>query len=211
MKFKHIIWDYDGTLFDSYPIMANSFNDALKERGIVEPISTIISYMRVSMGDAGKHYEEKYQIDDAFWERFAILNKKSEIENTKPFDGIVELCNTICEYGGKNYLLTHRGESAIYFMEKYGLLANFTELITSKKNFPRKPSPDAILYLMNKYEFLHDESIIIGDRDLDILSGKNAGIHTCYFTNQSEKSDIAEFNINHFSELYKILDISYPK
>ena len=207
MRFNHIIWDYDGTLFNSYPVMATAFNAALIERDIdiSEPLNTIISFMKVSMGDTEKHYTQKYHLDDAFFERFEIMSKNAEIENTKPFDGVVELCDFICKCGGKNYLLTHRSESAIYFMEKYGLMTNFTELITSKQNFPRKPSPEAILYLMDKYEFSHDKAIMIGDRDLDILSAKNAGIHTCYFTSGNKASDIAEHNINHFSELYKIL------
>lgn len=209
MRFKHIIWDYDGTLFNSYPVMSAAFNDALIERSIVEPMDTIISFMKTSMGDTVKHYKEKHRLDDAFFERFRILNTQAEKENTKPFDGIVELCNTICKCGGKNYLLTHRGESALYFMEKFNIITNFTELITSKQNFPRKPSPEAILYLMNKYGFSHDESIMIGDRDLDILSAKNAGIHTCYFIDGNEISDIAEYNITSFSELYNILDVGY--
>ena len=209
MRFKHLIWDYDGTLFDSYPIMANAFEDTLKEYGIIEPANAIMSFLKVSMGDTEKHYGEKYQLDDAFWERFAVLKKNAEMENTKPFDGVIELCNAVCEHGGKNYLLTHRGESAIYFMGKYRLLTKFTELITSEQNFPRKPSPEAILYLMNKYEFSRDDAIIIGDRDIDILSGNNAGIHTCYFTNQDDKSNIGEFNINCFSALYKILDVGH--
>lgn len=30
MMIKHIIWDFDGTLFDSYPGMVNAFLRALK-------------------------------------------------------------------------------------------------------------------------------------------------------------------------------------
>jgi len=187
--------------------MAAAFNDILIKRGIIEPINTIISFMKVSMGDAIKHYKKKYQLDDAFFEHFKTLSKKTEMEQTKPFDGAVELCNTICKHGGKNYLVTHRGESAIYFMKQYELMANFTELITSKQNFSRKPSPEAILYLIHKYGFSQNEAIMIGDRDLDILSGINAGIHTCYFTDRSEISDMAEFNISSLIELYGILDI----
>jgi HAD superfamily hydrolase (TIGR01549 family) len=187
--------------------MSAAFHDTLKEYGIIEPVNTIMSFMKLSMGDTIRHYKEKYQLGDAFFERYKILNTNAENENTKPFDGVVELCNAICKNGGKNYLFTHRGGSAAYYLEKYELLTNFTELITSKQNFPRKPSPEAILYLINKYRFSNDEALMIGDRDLDILSAKNAGIHTCYFTNGGRLSDTAEYNINSFLELYRILDI----
>lgn len=207
MKFNHIIWDFDGTLFNSYPVMAGAFIDALSKRGIAEPVNTILSFMKISMGDAVNHYKEKYQLGDDFFEHYDVLRKNAEIENTKPFDGVAELCDMIYKRGGKNYLLTHRGESAIYFLEKYGMNENFAEAITSKQNFPRKPSPEAIIYLMEKYGFQRDEAIMIGDRDIDILSAKNAGIHTCYLMNENVQSDIAEININCLSELYRIIDI----
>ena len=207
MRFNHIIWDYDGTLFDTYPVMATAFRDALADCSITEPIDTIISFMTISMGDTAKHYKEKYQLDDAFFERFTTQRKKAELENAKPFTGIIDLCHNICAHGGKNHLLTHRGESAIHFMEKYDILTNFTELITAKQNFPRKPSPNAILYLIDKYSFSSDDAIMIGDRDLDVLSGKNAGIRSCYFSIQGKKSEFADFNINCISELNKILEI----
>jgi HAD superfamily hydrolase (TIGR01549 family) len=207
MKFKHIIWDYDGTLFDSYPVMAAAFSHALEEYGFAEPADIIMAFMKVSMGHAIRHYTEKYKLNNNFLERFKALNINAEHENTKSFDGVAELCHAVCESGGENYLFTHRGESAFYYIEKYGLTGCFTEFICSKQNFPRKPSPDAILYLLEKYKLSSDAALMVGDRDLDILSAKNAGIYACYFANGSEPSGIADFNINYFSELYKILGI----
>lgn len=72
-------------------------------------------------------------------------------------------------------------------MEIYGLYGYFSDFITSQQGFERKPSPDAINYLINKYDMIHSETIMIGDRDLDLLAAKNAGISACYFTDENEK------------------------
>jgi len=132
MRFTHAIWDFDGTLFDSYPVMAAAFHNALMEWGIDEPIDAIHAYMKISMGDALRHYQEQYRLSEDFSARYKSLGKSAERGNIIPFAGVAELCKAIRQSGGSNYLLTHRGESAVFFMEKYGLLANFTELVTSK-------------------------------------------------------------------------------
>ena len=70
----------------------------------------------------------------------------------------------------------------------------------------RKPSPEAIEYLMEKYKIKPEEAIMIGDRELDILSGKNAGIHTCFFDDQGGICNLADYNIKDYHQLYEIID-----
>jgi len=207
MKFKHIIWDYDGTLFDTYPIMSSVYNDVLREWGITETIDNILSYMKVSMGHTHRHFKEKYHLDESFFERYKKLVEKAEYDNTKPFTGINKLCQDICKNGGKNYIFTHRDDSALYVVEKYGLTECFTEIITANQNFPRKPDPGAVIYLLNKYSIPEDEAIMVGDREIDIASAKNAGLRTCYFADGDKPLEIADFTIHSFAELYKIIEI----
>ena len=58
----------------------------------------------------------------------------------------------------------------------------FDDFVTAEHNFPHKPAPDAILYLIKKHNMNLNETIMIGDREIDVLSGKNAGIQACLFT-----------------------------
>ena len=94
MKFKHIIWDYDGTLFDSYPVVADAFNETLAKYGIVEDVNEIYSHMKVTLAHANAYYREKYDLDDAFFEQYKNLRITSDREKTKPFNGAFELCET---------------------------------------------------------------------------------------------------------------------
>ena len=203
--YTHIIWDFDGTLFDTYPVMANVFKEALKEQKIEEPIEGIIKQMTVSASFAMNYYEEKYQISSDFITNYQKRKIEAELELSRPFDGIQEICKYIHSTNRKNYLLTHRGESSIVLLKKYGFFENFSDFITSKQGFERKPSPDAINYLINKYNMIHSESIMIGDRDLDLLSGKNANISSCYFTEGNNDNKHADHIINNFQQLYSII------
>ncbi|WRP07216.1 HAD-IA family hydrolase [Rossellomorea aquimaris] len=203
--YKHIIWDFDGTLFDTYPVMAGSFKDTLERQGIEEPLEEITKHMKVSMTYAFNHYGEKYGIGDEFITAYDSRRKEVEFDLSKPFEGIEELCKYIHSTGRRNYLYTHRGESSIKMLESYGLTGYFTDFITSQHGFERKPSPNAIQHLIRTHHIDHTEAIMIGDRDLDLLSGKNAGISACYFTDNVEENPHADYVVTSVEELYSII------
>lgn len=208
MIFKHYIWDFDGTLFDTYPVMVSTFIDLLKEYGFTESYDKVFKLMKESVTCAVNYSREKFNLNDDFFKKFNIYLKETEKDNIKPFDGIINLCNEIVTNNGKNYLVTHRRNSVYYFLDKFKILDCFSEIICKKNNFPKKPDPQSINYLLNKYSINPNDSVMIGDRDIDILAGKNAGIHTLYFTNGDLNLDIAEYNINNFSEMFDTLNIT---
>lgn len=57
----------------------------------------------------------------------------------------------------------------------------FTEIITGDNHFARKPDPEALTYLLDKYELEPSQTAMVGDRPLDILAGQNAGVKTILF------------------------------
>jgi HAD superfamily hydrolase (TIGR01549 family) len=202
--YKHIIWDFDGTLFDTYPVMAGVFKDLLQESGFDEPLHTILENMKVSMSYAIKIYKDQYHISDEFLNKYDAIRKETEYSKCKPYEGIEDICDYIHTSGRNNYLYTHRGESALLLLDKFGLKNHFRDFITSQQGFARKPSPDAIRYLIGKHQLQPEDTIMIGDRDLDIQAAVNAGIHSCYF-NEFGKSVKADYEITGYRQLFDIL------
>ncbi|WP_226582636.1 HAD-IA family hydrolase [Halobacillus litoralis] len=207
--FKHVMWDFDGTLFNTYPIMGQIFQDLLKEKGIDEPLEEILKQMKISMSTAVNHYKEKYPIDEIFIEDYHNKRTAREIELSEPFEGMERICRSISDSGGSNYLYTHRGESAIALLKKYGLSRYFSDYITKEDGFERKPSPDAIQHLVKKHNMEKDETIMIGDRELDLLSAKNAGIHSCYFAERDKESRYADFTVHDVKQLFSIIGVKF--
>jgi len=184
--------------------MAQIFKESLYIKGLTEPLEEILKHMKVSMPHTISHYQQKYHISDTFIEKYKSTKTDIEINLCKPYKGIEEICKYIHKSDKHNYLYTHRGESAIKLLKNHGLYNYFTDFITSQNGFERKPSPNAINYLIDKHNMKHSEAIMIGDRDLDILSATNAGIHACLFTDEN-KSCISDYIINNFDQLYSIL------
>ncbi|MDX8342626.1 HAD-IA family hydrolase [Rossellomorea sp. YZS02] len=203
--YKHIIWDFDGTLFDTYPVMAGTFKETLKQDGIDEPLEEIMKHMKVSMTYAFNHYGEKYGIGTEFITAYDSRRKEVEFDLSKPFEGMMELCKYIHETGRRNYLYTHRGESSMRMLEDFGMIGYFSDFITSEHGFERKPSPDAIHHLIRTHGIDQSEAIMIGDRDLDLQAGKNAGISSCYFADELVANTHADYVVTSVEELYKII------
>ena len=53
--------------------------------------------------------------------------------------------------------------------------------MTSLDGFPSKPAPDALNYLVQKHGLKKAECVMVGDRDIDLDAGKNAGIGCVLF------------------------------
>lgn len=206
--FKHIIWDFDGTLFDTYPAMSMAFTKTLGDEGIYEDNDKIMSLMKVSELNVMEYVKSKYVIGLDFKEKYDKNRMKAELINIKPFPYIDDICKAVNLSGRKNYLYTHRSISAVEYLKRFNLFKYFHDFVIRENDFKRKPDPEGLLYLIGKHNFEANEAIMIGDREIDILAAKNAGIHACYFDDEgAAKSELADFNINDMKQLFDILDI----
>lgn len=204
--YRHFIWDFDGTLFDTYPVMAKAFRDTLLEVGFEEDIEQIITHMKISIAHTFQHYQEKYGIRPDVRDRFRMRRLEEEMKYNAPFPGAEEICATIANSNRHNYLYTHRSSSAVEFLKKYGLYEYFTDFILKEDGFERKSSPQALNFLVQKHNIKKEEAIMIGDRDIDILAGKNAGMATCLFQEaESDAIEYADVKISEIIQLNRIL------
>ena len=75
-----------------------------------------------------------------------------------------------------------KAHSAQKMLEHFGLARYFNYILGSENVSCRKPSPCPVLSIINKFSVKKDRSIIVGDMDLDVISGREAGISTCAVT-----------------------------
>lgn len=72
---KHIIWDFDGTLFDTYPGMVYAFKKALEDSGIEAEAEEIHEKMKVSVSNAISYYKELGTVKEDFIDKFTLYEK----------------------------------------------------------------------------------------------------------------------------------------
>ena len=83
--------------------------------------------------------------------------------------------------GARHFVYTHRGKTTDAVLNNLGLSECFTEVVTSQNGFARKPAPDALLYLMDKYRLDPKSTFYVGDRTIDMDCARNAGVRGILF------------------------------
>ncbi len=201
---KNFIWDFDGTLFDTYTHTVTVLRRYMAERGRHYEYDALYAVCREHMGKARAFCEA----DDDEWNEF--FRREADIDAPPlagPYRGAADVLSGVTAAGGRNFLYTHRDAVSVKYLEKYDLAQYFTGFVTRENAFPQKPAADAICYLLRRYRMDSAETVMVGDREIDILSGKNAGVHTCLFTegNPGAPVTVAEYTVSDmaaFRELF---------
>ncbi len=204
---RHILWDFDGTLFDTYPAFAQAYSAALKNLGAPpQPMERLAELARESLEGAGKVLAKENNLDvQAVLEVFHSAYAAIPPEMQPLFPYAREVCQHIVDCGGLNLLATHRGRVSTYrFLQAYDLLNLFTECVTHDEGFPAKPDPAMFEALIQNHSLPRDHTLAVGDRDLDLQAGAAAGIQTCAF-GQGPFGLPADYHILGFQELLLLL------
>ncbi|WP_263704678.1 HAD-IA family hydrolase [Bacillus thuringiensis] len=185
----NILWDFDGTLFDTYPvytkILSKILGDTVDKQGIYKNLK--ISY---------SHAIQYYNISCKQEDQIKILNGKITAKDMKPFAGVEE----ILEFADKNVIMTHKDRAGVLsILNHYGWDKYFVDMVTIDDGFPRKPNSLSYDHLHKK----HNIDLAIGDRELDLIPAKELGISTCMFQGNC---DVADYSLAHYSEFFKVVN-----
>ncbi|EGC90802.1 MAG: HAD-IA family hydrolase [Turicibacter sanguinis] len=208
MMIKHIIWDFDGTLFDSYPGMVNAFLRALKKYEIEAEYDEVLKLFLNSEKTAVQYYQNQFLLGEELTEVYQDEKSHIDLSNMLPFPYAKEVCQRIKEAGRYNYILTHRGSTTYDILRKNGMVELFTEIVTKDNQFARKPDPEAIYYLLDKYQIHPKEAMIVGDREIEILLGQKAKVKTCFYESGNREPELqADYRVKSLEEVLTILNI----
>ncbi len=176
---KNFIWDFDGTLFDTYTHTVAILHSYMAERGKLCDYDILFEKSRRTLTEARNYCKAS----DEEWKEF--YRREGNIETSpiaQPYPRAEEMLKIIIENGGKNFIYTHRDAVMFKYLEKHDWMKYFSGFVTEEHKFPYKPCPNALIYMINRYNLNPKETIMIGDREIDVLSGKNAGIYSCLYT-----------------------------
>jgi len=184
----NILWDFDGTLFDTYPVYTKILSQVLGKEISEEEI---YAKLKISFSHAINYYEiTKKQLSE-----IDVLESRIMIEDIKPFEKVEE----VLKFADKNVIMTHKDRAGVLsILNHYGWDKYFVDMVTIDDGFPRKPNALSYDYLHKK----HSIDLAIGDRELDLIPAKELGISTCMFQGNC---DVADYSLSHYSEFFKIV------
>lgn len=171
------IWDLDGTLLDSYQAILAGIEETYTQFDIPfdrEEIHAFIltySVKDLLARDAQKYGKDLAQLNQA---RANSLREKNTA--IQLMEGAREVLEWTVQEGIQNFIYTHKSDNAFQVLEDLGVDHYFTEILTSDSGFARKPAPEALLYLIEKYDLDKSTTYYVGDRLLDVETALAAGI-----------------------------------
>ena len=203
---RNIIWDVDGTLFDTYPAIARAFRAALREFERDAALSRIESLARESLGHCTRTLADANGLDQARFEAAVARHyEMTSPADQPPFPGAADLCERVFRAGGQNVIVTHRGpRGTAELLEANDLGAFFSGAITRADPYPRKPDPAAFNAVIRRHGLRRDETMAIGDRAIDVQAGRGAGVFTCYFGDAGANVG-ADLTVSSFADLARLL------
>ena len=182
MQKTAFIWDLDGTLLDSYEAILSGIEETFAQFSIPYDKEKVREFiLKYSVQDLLVQVAEERKLDVEVLNQVRAQSLAEKNAQVVLMPGAREVLNWADQVGIRNFVYTHKGDNAFTILENLGLAHYFTEILTNQSGFSRKPSPEAAIYLLDKYELDPQQTYYIGDRTLDIEFAQNSGIQSINF------------------------------
>lgn len=180
-KIKHVCFDLDGTLIDSYRTIYKTTVITLQHLKIEDPLPEIEFHKRI--GHHFLHIFSDLNIPVTDIEEFIDIYKSyyfDFIDESVIYPGVSEVLKKLRTYGIKISLLTTKTQDqADKIIDHFKLRKYFSLVMGRRKDLAIKPSPESLHFICNELRVEKAETIMVGDSELDIDCGKTAGAFTC--------------------------------
>lgn len=172
-----ILFDLDGTILDTLTDITNAVNHTLKKFGYAEVTQKEV---RSFLGNGAKVLiskalkENTSNLDEVLTYYINHYEQNSEI-HTKPYEGINNLLNKL-KPDFKLAVVSNKHQKAVEKIIENYFPNIFDVIIGETSNLPKKPAPDMLYHALTLLNSNGDSSLFIGDSEVDIETGKRAGI-----------------------------------
>ena len=180
MNIKAVIWDLDGTLLNTLDDLAASVNAALAQNGMplrsTEEVRAFVGNgIRNLMMRAVPGGEANPAFDKAL-EDFTRHYGAHSRDRTRPYDGILEMLDRLSAVGVKHAIVSNKIDFAVKALSRAYFGERMCAAIGDDPSRARKPAPDSVLAAMREMGVTAQETVYVGDSDVDVLTARNAGV-----------------------------------
>jgi phosphoglycolate phosphatase len=189
-SFKVVVFDYDGTLFDTRPAIVHCIQRAFAACG--RPVPTLeaaTGTVRTGLPLQESFFvlDKNLRADGTALNEIVKAYRKIYLGEgaplTKPFVGVRDALQDIHARGTKCVVVSNKGIAAIRQSLDQSQLSSFVDLVFGDEpGLPKKPDPAIVIdHILPRYASLRREQmLVVGDTEIDILLAKRTEIHCCW-------------------------------
>ncbi|WP_119678130.1 phosphoglycolate phosphatase [Indioceanicola profundi] len=183
-RFPAILFDFDGTLIDSAPEIAQALNALLKEYDR-PPVTA--DQVRTFIGDGSSRLVERGfaatggpvpadELAEAV-KRYIAIYATVPADPDTIYPGVKETLGRLRDAGHKLALCTNKPESiSRNLLDGLGLADMFTAVVGGDTLPQRKPQAEPLLHAIHGLGFSPDGAVMVGDNGNDVAAARAAGI-----------------------------------
>lgn len=168
MTTNALVFDLDGTLFDTAPGIKQSINSAFISANVsitVEEMDTLIGPPLRSLVMKLLNQEAKPELIEAVIAAFAEDYDSEGYKLSTPYDGVYSTLSELTESGIRCYIATNKRRiPTLRILEYTGLAVFFTGVVTLDLSSPPFPSKaEATSFLIDSYSLESRHVVFVGD------------------------------------------------
>jgi phosphoglycolate phosphatase len=177
-----VLFDFDGTLCDSAATIIRLMQQACSDCGLPIPDSQKI---RGNIGHGVNHSALDYVGDDrekaaALADCYRALSRAEYLSGNPPldplFDGVASVLQALSEAGYLTGIITNKSRTGLKsLIERHGLEA-LLDISLTADDCMVKPAPDMALEAMRQLGVDTENTLLVGDTEIDAGCAANAGI-----------------------------------
>ena len=182
-RYPYVIFDLDGTLLNTLDDLANSCNYVCELHGW--PTFAVDAY-RYKIGNGmlklierilpAEYVGDELVFNQALAEFRAHYAAHKE-DNTAPYEGVPEMLERLRADGVRMAVLTNKDHvSAVPLMDKYFGAGAFAHVQGREDRFAPKPAAPVTLHVLDVLGASPDRTLCVGDSNVDVACGHNAGL-----------------------------------
>lgn len=178
--YRAVIFDLDGTLLNTLEDLRDGVNYALLANGFPE---RSLEEIRKFVGNGiGKLIERAVPVGTdketcaALLQQFRTYYTEHCRIKTRPYDGVIELLRYLKEHGFLMAIVSNKNDAAVKELAKYYFIDYVETAIGEREGIQKKPAPDSVFEAMRLLGVKKEETVYIGDSEVDRETAANAGL-----------------------------------
>lgn len=180
MKYTTIVFDCDGTLLDTLTDLRNAVNYVLRAHDLPE---RSVPEVKAALGNGVAHLLSQSlpaSISEAefntYLDEFKAYYGEHLQDYTAPYPGMLDVLDILRAKGYKLAIVSNKIQEGITPLNKEYFGYRLPVAIGECPGLQRKPAPDMVLQALKELGSTQDESIYIGDSEVDVATAKNSGL-----------------------------------
>lgn len=181
--YKHVIFDLDGTLLNTIDDLADTGNHVCTLHGW--PTHSVDQFKLMVGNGIPKLVErfapqgtDKETLDQAYGEFMDWYGVHKE-DKTAPYAGMPEVAKALREAGVSIAVLSNKADVMAGPVVEHYYPGIFPVVQGALPGLPTKPDPTLLYKLMDRLGATREDTLFVGDSNVDIRTAKNGGLTGC--------------------------------